>query len=67
MPNNILDVFTYETVEIINNVKCFRHCTLLKPLESFKEGQKVAAICITLGLIIWDEDGNLIGDETITI
>ena len=67
MTNNILDVFTYETVEIVKNVKCFRNCTLLKPFEAFKEGDKVAAICITLELFIWDEDGDLIGDEAITI
>lgn len=65
--NNILDVFTYETVELIKNVKCFKNCTLLKSIDSFKEGDKVASICITLGLLIWDNDDNLIGDESITI
>ncbi len=65
--NNILDVFTYETVEIIKNVKMFKNCTLLKPIDDFKEGYKVASICITLGLLMWNEDEDLIGDESITL
>jgi hypothetical protein len=67
MSDNILNVFTYETAEIIKNVKCFKNCTLLKQFDSFKEGDKVAAICITLELFIWDDDGELVGNDTITI
>ena len=67
MSNNILDVFTYETVEISKNVKCFNNCILLKSIGSFKEGDKVASISIQLGLLIWDNNGGLIGDESITI
>jgi hypothetical protein len=65
--NNILDIFTYETIEIINNIKCFKNCTLLKPMNNFKKGDKVASICLTLGLLIWDDNDILIGDESITI
>ena len=65
--NNILEVFTYETVEVIKNVKYFKNCTLLKSIDSFKEGDKVASICLTLGLLMWDQSDDLIGDESIMI
>lgn len=67
MSNNVLDVFTYETVEIIKSVKYFKNCTFLKSTDSFKEGDKVDSICLTLGLLIWDKKEDLIGDESITI
>jgi hypothetical protein len=67
MSNNILDIFTYENVEMIKNIKCFKNCTFLKSVNNFKEGDKVASICLTLGLLIWDNDSDLIGDESITI
>jgi len=67
MLNNILDIFVYETVEVIKNVKFFNNCTFLKSIDNFEKGDKVASICLTLGLLIWDNDGDLIGDESIII
>lgn len=67
MTNNILDVFTYETVEIIKNVKYFKNCIFLKDTDDFRKGDKVDCISITLGLYVWDENDVFIGDETISI
>jgi len=66
MSNNVLDVFTYETIELIKNVKYSKNCTFLKSVGDFKEGDKVDSICLNLGMLIWNGD-DLIGDESTTI
>jgi len=65
MLKNILDVFTYETLDIIKNVKYY-NCTFLKTLSEYKKGVKVSSICINLELLIWNNDV-LIENDSITI
>lgn len=67
MSKNVLDVFTYETIDIIKNIKYYNNCTFLRPFSGYEKGDKVSSICINLELLIWNDNGKLVENDSITI
>ena len=56
--NQFLDLFTYENREPpkqSGDNSVFHNCTILKPLDTFKVGDKVEAIGITMQLFLWKD------------
>ena len=67
MTNNVLNVFSYETSEILNGYRIFNDCILLQDFRDHKKGEKIESIALQVQLYMWDNNNVLIGDETVII
>lgn len=59
-----LKYFMYQYLDAgIDDAAIFRHCLILRDIGTFKVGDKVDAISLTLNILLW-QDNDLVGDET---
>ena len=52
-PQQFLDLFIYESISPGGTSTIFNNCTILKPLNNFKPGDRVLAISIQLSMFVW--------------
>lgn len=65
--NNILNIFSYENIEILDKSRLFNECILLQDFGDHKKGEKIKSISIQLQLFMWDKNDVLIDDETVQL